>query len=63
MWYVVVDPYEGPFLTQDKPQGDEGLEVVFEDEDQFQAECALSQECNHWEGDLDEDDDMNESFQ
>ena len=60
MWYVVIDPYEGPFLTQDDP-GD--AEVAFQSEDQWQAECHLAQECQYWEGGLDEDEDMNESFQ
>lgn len=62
MWYVVIDPVEGPFITQDEPQGDEGLEVVFSSSIEFEAETVLCRECNGWECEHD-DEDMNEPFQ
>ena len=57
MWYVIVDE-DGPFLTEDKPEDES--QIVFQSEDQAEAEAALCRECNGWE---DEHDDMNEDFQ
>jgi hypothetical protein len=60
MFYVVICPNEGPFIT-DQP---DDLEVVFQSEDQAAAERALARECSMWEGGQDEDEpDMNADFQ
>jgi hypothetical protein len=43
MWHVVYDAEDGYYLTEDPDEGDE---VVFSSDSQFEAEVALCRQIN-----------------
>lgn len=50
-WHVLIDPEDGPFLTEDDPPFDEQDELIISTDDLTEAEEALCRQCDLWDFD------------